>query len=210
MPKEKMSFRKKLENYWYYYKIHTFIAIFVLIVVAITVQQCATKVDPDITVVVATNKPVLTQENQDRMESYIASLTGDVNKDGKKRAQVDALYFNDSASVQAMQAKLSIDLMPQTKVYIFITDDSVYQTLQKQGAFAKLSDPLPGVRGTDEYRLSASQTALGGAAYQKAFDGLSISFKTYQGMPAGASQYKKDIDNALQVARKLAASQPAS
>lgn len=210
MPNEKMSFRKKLENYWYYYKVHTFVAIFILIVVAITVQQCATKVDPDITVVVATNKPVLTEENQGRVEQYIASLTGDLNRDGKKRAQVDTLYFSDGSSLQAMQAKLSIDIMPETKVYIFITDDSTYQNLQKQGTFAKLSDPLPGVKGADDYRISAPQTALGGAEYQKAFDGLSVSFKAYKGMSAGSSKYKKDLDNALQVIQKLAASKPAS
>lgn len=208
MQTEKMSFKKKLENFWYYYKIHTLVAIFILIVVAITVQQCASKVDPDMTVVVATNNPVLSQDNQDRLQNYLGTFTSDLNKDGKKQVQVDALYFGDSQTAQAMQAKLAIDLMPETKVYVFITDDTTYQSLAKQEAFAKLSDALPGVKGTDDYRLDASQTALGGSQYQKAFSGLSISFKNYQGVSAGSGKYRKDLDNALRVAQKLAASQP--
>lgn len=210
MQKEKMSFRKKLENYWYYYKIHTFVAIFILIVVAITVQQCATKVNPDMTVLVATQQPLLTQDNQDRLQKYLESLTGDVNKDGKKAVQVDVLYFNDSQTMQAMQAKLTIDLMPENKVYLFITDDTTFQQLQKESVFAKLSDAVPGAKGTDDYRLSAAQTALGSAAYQNATKDLSISVKAYKGTQAGDKKYAKDLNNALQVAAKLAASKPAS
>ena len=210
MQKEKMSFRKKLENYWYYYKIHTFVAIFILIVVAITVQQCATKVNPDMTVLVATQQPLLTQDNQDRLQKYLESLTGDVNKDGKKAVQVDVLYFNDSQTMQAMQAKLTIDLMPENKVYLFITDDTTFQQLQKESVFAKLSDAVPGAKGTGDYRLSAAQTALGSAAYQNATKDLSISVKAYKGTQAGDKKYAKDLNNALQVAAKLAASKPAS
>lgn len=200
-----MSFKKKLENYWYYYKIHTFVAIFILIVAAVLIQQCATKVDPDVTVLVATNNPVLTQDNQDRLQKYIGSLTADVNKDGKKSAQCDVLYFSDSQTAEAMQAKLAIDLMPSSGVYIYITDDKEYQQLQTQSAIGKLADYLPGVQTSDSDRVSLSQTALGAAEYNHAFDNLSISIKAYKGTSAGDKKYAAQIQNSLNVLRSILA-----
>lgn len=205
MEKEKMSFKKKLENYWYYYKIHTFVAVFILIVVAVLIQQCASKVDPDITILVATNNPALTQDNQDRLQKYIGSLTADVNKDGKKSAQCDVLYFSDSQTAEAMQAKLAIDMLPSSDIYIYITDDKEYQLLKSQGALGQLADYLPGVSASDGDRASLSQTKLGAAEYSHAFDNLSISVKAYKGTSAGAKKYAAQIQNSLNVLQSILA-----
>ena len=40
---EKKSFREKIDNYWYYYKYHTFAGIFVIIVLGIIIYSFATK-----------------------------------------------------------------------------------------------------------------------------------------------------------------------
>lgn len=205
MEKQKTSFKKKLENYWYYYRIHTFVAVFILIVVAVSVQQCATKVDPDITVVVATNEPVLAQDNQDRLQKYIESLTADVNKDGKKSAQCDVLYFKDAQTAEAMQAKLAIDMMPSSGVYLFITDDTEYQQLKTQGLFGRLSEYLPGVQTADDDRAPLSQTKLGAAEYSHAFDNLSISLKAYKGNSSGDKKYAANIQNSLNALKSILA-----
>ena len=54
MKKEKKEFQNWWENYWYYYKWHTIAGIFVLVVLIITITECAKTVKPDLGVSIVT------------------------------------------------------------------------------------------------------------------------------------------------------------
>jgi hypothetical protein len=201
---DKVSFKKKWDNYWYYYKIHTIVAVIAIIVVAYLVRQCATRVDPDVVFVVATQNPVLTSEQQTAMQDYLQKLTADVNKDGKKVVQCDFLTFNDSGTAEAEQAKLVADLSSENNV-IYIMDETTVKPMLADGnqPFAKVSDILPDQSGNSDSKLPVESTKLSDQSFGKALSGLGVYVRPISTTNKKDS-YVANINNQLSIMKDLA------
>ncbi len=76
-----LSPKKKREYFWHYYRIHVFIGLFVTFLVAITVHDCVTRVDPDITIFYVDTE--LRTEDLTQLEVTLSALIEDLNGDGK-------------------------------------------------------------------------------------------------------------------------------
>ena len=46
-PQMKEETRKKIDNFWYYYKIHVLVVVFILFVAGVFIKDIVTKVDYD-------------------------------------------------------------------------------------------------------------------------------------------------------------------
>lgn len=77
-----MSFKKKWENYWYYYKWYTFFAVFIIVVVSVIGYQMMTKTVYDNGIVVAGNVPS-TLADIDAFKKDAAPYFADTNNDGE-------------------------------------------------------------------------------------------------------------------------------
>lgn len=204
-PVSKQTFQKKWENYWYYYKWHTLAAVFVIIVVAITARQCATRVDPDMSVALVTKSVEVPQQTCDQLAGVFQKYTADVNHDGRKVVQV---YNYDLASTnpqvqEAQSAKLMADLSAGTNV-IFITDSDAYAYLEKSGPlFASLNTLVPGAPSANRIaltKLPQLRSAVGDAAASK-FSLSSCGKSTVAAVASGGN--KRAYENAVAVLASL-------
>lgn len=201
---DKVVMKKKFENYWYYYKIHTFVAIFVIIVLAVLIQQCASRVSPDITFVVATQKPVLSTDSQTSLQDYLQKLTADVNKDGKKNVECDFFTFNDSQSAMAYQVKLTAFLSSSDDIIYIFEDDIAKQYFKDQDneGFMKITDIVPDLKLDDPYKLPIEDTKLADQSFGKSLSGLGIYVRSYNKSNQKAS-YVANINNQINMIKNI-------
>ncbi len=85
-PAPKMSFKKKLENFWYHYKIQTIVAVTVTILFGYMIYDLVTKIEPDVTVVAVVDNGL--SHRVDGLEAYFEHYCEDLNGDGEVYVQV--------------------------------------------------------------------------------------------------------------------------
>ena len=108
---EKKQFKSKWDNYWYYYKIHTWIGIFVVFVLAVTITQCVQTVKPDVYIDLVTSVPVT--DSSIALDGVFDDVLTDVNEDEKKHISISTLYLSEemkSEQDMAMQQKMMLEL----------------------------------------------------------------------------------------------------
>ena len=197
-----MTKKEKLKHFWFYYKLHTFGAIIILILIVFTLQQCATRVDPDISVIVMTAKNVVPTDEQQKIIDYFSSITKDVNGDGKKSAEVQFLYMDDSEMGQAMVVKL-FAAISESNAIIYITDDTEFDQYNQQSLFDKIDAYIPTAKGVTEYKLPIEDTTLNSGSYGKYMSGLSVTVRKYKGTGIDKKANLPYYDNSIQVLKKL-------
>ena len=116
--KPKGKFALWLENYWYYYKVHTLIGLFALFVITVCFVQCATKETGDLTVTFAGSYTFRGDERQEFMDAINAVAP----KDEESGEKLSVLLSNYSIYTEDELKKLYTD--PETDVM----DASAYNT----------------------------------------------------------------------------------
>ena len=137
---EKKQFKSKWDNYWYYYKIHTWIGIFVVFVLAVTITQCVQTVKPDVYIDLVTSVPVT--DSSIALDGVFDDVLTDVNEDEKKHISISTLYLSEemkSEQDMAMQQKMMLELAAGD-VSLFIFDKINLDRYITQDAYSPLSD----------------------------------------------------------------------
>lgn len=137
---EKKQFKSKWDNYWYYYKIHTWIGIFVVFVLAVTITQCVQTVKPDVYIDLVTSVPVT--DSSIALDGVFDDVLTDVNEDEKKHINISTLYLSEemkSEQDMAMQQKMMLELAAGD-VTLFIFDKTNLDRYITQDAYSPLSD----------------------------------------------------------------------
>lgn len=137
---EKKQFKSKWDNYWYYYKIHTWIGIFVVFVLAVTITQCVQTVKPDVYIDLVTSVPVT--DSSIALDGVFDDVLTDVNEDEKKHISISTLYLSEemkSEQDMAMQQKMMLELAAGD-VSLFIFDKTNLDRYITQDAYSPLSD----------------------------------------------------------------------
>lgn len=151
-----------LDNYWYHYKWATIIGVSFLLIFIILIQQCASKVDDDVTVLYA--GPSQMSANQAREVQFaLQGIMGeDYNGDGIKQATVSELLLMTDEQLEAARIKAKEDgitliynqqtlnenhMKFSTVVFsgecvICLLDPNWYGDVYAAGGFAELKDIL--------------------------------------------------------------------
>jgi hypothetical protein len=134
----KEQFHKKWTNYWYYYKIHTIVAVIAILVVAVLVKQCVDRILPDATVILVSNSVNLSDDELTSVENMLSNYTADVNHDGHKVVSVEQFFFSgndkNGATNYTLTQKLGAEIQ-SSDVSLFVTDDTYYKWMDSDGAF---------------------------------------------------------------------------
>lgn len=134
--------KAKLENFWYYYKWHTLIGVFLAAVAAFSVWQFVTAEDYDYTVMLYTSRSTTSALSQ-ALENTLEQVGGDLNGDGKVSVQVINVSYSDMeqdkgfkiSQAQALRGELLSD-----RCFLCITDDTRFSQINKEGYFERLSE----------------------------------------------------------------------
>ena len=126
------------EYFWDYYKFHTIAAVFVIIALITTVNECAHRTNYDLQIDYISENQIL-PESANLLNALIEENIDDVTENGKKEvyvAQFDMGEHNDPQYTQAMFAKYSVEAM-YTDSFVFLMSKKYADELSDAGIFEK-------------------------------------------------------------------------
>lgn len=178
MENEKSSFSARMKNYWYHYKWHTVIAVFLAAVLAVCTVQMCTKDKYDCHILYAGPAVFGEQGQKSTVAALRDAMPGDYDGNGKltpdftavtyvspERAQeyVASGYNYDPAINKQSKDIFSAELM-NGQCLIYFMDPALYADTLQYGAsfFAPLSDVFDTVPDCafDEYALLYRDTSF--------------------------------------------------
>lgn len=135
-PQMKEETRKKIDNFWYYYKIHVLVVVFILFVASVFIKDIVTKVDYDYSVAFVTEE-MMTNEEISSIQSVFEGEAEDLNGDGEIHVEMQnyTIPQGDSADPQlvaAGQTKLTVDIQDGTSM-IFFLSPGCYESYKDSG-----------------------------------------------------------------------------
>ena len=135
-PQMKEETRKKIDNFWYYYKIHVLVVVFILFVAGVFIKDIVTKVDYDYSVAFVTEE-MMTDKEISSIQSVFEREAEDLNGDGEIHVEVQnyTIPQGDSADPQlvaAGQTKLTVDIQDGTSM-IFFLSPGCYESYKDSG-----------------------------------------------------------------------------
>ena len=135
-PQMKEETRKKIDNFWYYYKIHVLVVVFILFVASAFIKDIVTKVDYDYSVAFVTEE-MMTNEEISSIQSVFEREAEDLNGDGEIHVEVQnyTIPQGDSADPQlvaAGQTKLTVDIQEGPSM-IFFLSPGCYESYKDSG-----------------------------------------------------------------------------
>lgn len=151
-----MTFQQKWSNYWYYYKWHTLFGVFVLILLTITLVECAQKKTPDLSIAYASQNYVNTDKFQDDMSAFI----GDVNGDGAEYVFCNNLLLATDVKTEqdlAVSQKLLL-LFVDKETRLFIMDRELFEAYSE--SFENLDGIVPDDKLQDAYEYNGAKIAI--------------------------------------------------
>ncbi len=146
----------KLENFWYHYKWHTIITVFVVGVLAVLIGQLVTKDDPDYSVVLAI-QGYASDAATAKLEAELEKYGVDVDGDGKVEVQINSINLGDSTDYgMANQIKLMAQLATGDMMFYIFDQETYEKTILPQMSeettfFASLGIEADGLVGKGNY-----------------------------------------------------------
>lgn len=135
--------KKKWDNFWYYYKIHVIVGVFVAILLAITLKDCAANISPDVTISYIGGSYVPEDVSLALKEKLMeAGIVQDANRDGKNELVFQAMTLSDEIKSEqdiAMQQKVMVVLATGDS-QVFLLDKTYFTRYGEQGAFEPLDN----------------------------------------------------------------------
>ncbi len=146
-----MTFKEKLENFFYYYKWHTIIAVIAVALIGYCVHSSLTSHEPDVYISYVSDVPV-SSDTASKMEKSLAenSLMKDVNGDGVKRFLLDPTVVSmdtsdgsDYAILQKLQVNMFAGSQTLMLVHKYVVEDydGAYEDMS---AFAEYGETIVG------------------------------------------------------------------
>ncbi len=109
---KQLPFKKRLENFWYYYRWALLGGIFVIVVLCFTISECAKRIPEDLTVSYY-SESAISQETVSRMQTLFGASVEDLDGDMQRYVSVSPISGKiDEMSEQAMavQQKFQVEL----------------------------------------------------------------------------------------------------
>ena len=175
----KSKFLEKLDNFWFYYKIHTVIIAFVVFVLSVCIVQSCSRESEDVLVLYA-GPASFSPEVLELVENELGeAVTADYDGDGEKRAGF--VYYNVMSEEQILACEKELEatlnrsyFTEQYQIYskyitsgecaVFLLDPWLYESIVSQEI--NILRPLAEVMGklpeyaVGEYGIEFSKTAL--------------------------------------------------
>ncbi len=133
-----VRWKRAWDNHWYHYKVHTWIAIFLVFCVILFVGEKMTQVHPDVYITYIGSSYV-DETFGEKLTADFSDVITDLNGDGEKIVQVKSILFNGSEDLMnlATLQQADIDFVSGRSV-LYLIDSFAYETFVQRGAFTQL------------------------------------------------------------------------
>ena len=127
-----MTFKQKIENFWYHYKWHTIITVFFIITGLVCLVQCSTKEKPDDKALLYVNQNLLdnaANELSDKLSGYIE----DYNGNGEVLYRVNNVSYNNNnlagVNYSVANSEKLLSALATAEYVLYIVDEHGYDYL---------------------------------------------------------------------------------
>lgn len=157
--------RKKLDNFWYYYKYHVLAGIFALFCIVIFVKDMLTKIDYDYSIGILGNYS-LDEETKASLQKWFEERAEDLNGDGEVHVQISDYFLPDDSEggydpqmYAASQTKFTVDLQEGTSMLFFVSDEN-YEKFKDMEVFSTEETDLVNAEDCAGFQEIGSPVAL--------------------------------------------------
>ena len=150
-PEGPRTFGEWIKNFWYHYKVHTLLTLFLATAIAIGITQCVTRPRYDAEVVLYTRN-FYSAEQIELLTEYLTPYFSDTNEDGQVLIAIsDCSYTTentfDSNETNNKASKLNATIASGVEAQLYILDNETLKQLDElaknYGGFLIDSAPLP-------------------------------------------------------------------
>lgn len=201
------GFREKLENFWFYYKIQTLLAVFILFVAGYSMYLYFSVPQPDYRVALCVGQNKM-EGVAVMLEEKLAAYGEDLNGDGRVTVEVTDFSFDDSAISLIDASERQTHLLGELeagKSIIWITDTDKYNYCKDCFYGDILFTPI--AENARDY-LAWSETDLQKEMADHLKSSLRLSVREYRG---NYLEGKKDIDaqqrDGMELVRRIIANE---
>ncbi len=124
------TFKEKISNFWFHYKWHSVVAVFVIIAVLVCSLQFCTKTSYDIQILYAGGKTIgktVDENGIAEIETIISALktvSDDFDQNGEKTVTVANYYYLSQAEITALEEQAKDDGLESSGInYTLLTQD---------------------------------------------------------------------------------------
>jgi len=163
-----MTFKQKWDNYWYHYKLHTFLVAFVVVALLLFAKDMVFKPKYDLTLNIA-SKYSFSAVNED-MNEVVSPFVDDFDGNGKVQVLVTEMQTNyDGTSTNPVAAATGeqkiLAILNAGADAVFIFDDVTYKALissnDDESIFYNFSEMYPENELVDGDKILIKETELG-------------------------------------------------
>jgi hypothetical protein len=201
-PKQPMSAREKIENFWYHYKWTVLVTALIIIVMVYLIYGIIFNVKPDMKIMAIsgdTNLQVFTEQIADALVPYCP----DYNGDGKIYIQVTYIPPNNAVGVdpsyaQAMSAKMFVEFESDETI-IVLTDPATAEAIGvSQDVFDNPADWFTSNYNELGYEVSATPLAAD-IKYQNLDPNMVAAFRFAKPGFGNMEKFETNYQNAHQL-----------
>lgn len=141
--RECKTFRKKVEHFWEYYKWHAFVVVAVIALIAASVVQKLTTVEPDIQIICYTSNVITSGDMEFIRSQFQNELSTDINGDGEMKVTVyDYSYNSDDITYQqGVITKLQMALASEDTILLYVTDNESMKFFENDSCEGVFQEP---------------------------------------------------------------------
>lgn len=127
-----MTFKQKIENYWYHYKWHTIIIVFFIITGLVCLVQCSTKEQPDDKALLYVNQNLLDNAAND-LSDKLGGYIEDYNGNGEVLYRVNNVSYNSNnlagVNYSVTNSEKLLSALATAEYVLYIVDEHGYDYL---------------------------------------------------------------------------------
>ena len=188
-----ITFKEKIQNYWYHFKWHTILSVFLIVVIAVSVTQCVNREKQDMIVVMFAYSMVADSQ-MSRVEEYIEQYATDIDGNGKVAVQVVNCSFNQKSGnrqyAQAVLQKVQAMIATEPKAILYIVDENAEKyinTITENGVFESETKLL-----SEEFYSKCGGTE----EYETLPEGLKIAYRKISDTTMEKNELAKKVHSA--------------
>lgn len=160
---EPKTFKEKWKNYWYHYKIQTWVTVFIVVMATWFIKDVFFGAKPDLTLGIATYSGV--SYFTDAIDEDLAVYAQDYNEDGKMYISASETYFSvqDGEMLTAYYQKFMAELAAGGEL-LYILDDYTYDLILDNtgdSMFIDFGELYPDVDFIDGDKIDITDLPLG-------------------------------------------------
>jgi len=180
------TFKEKAENFWYYYKWHTVVALFLVFAIVICSLQMCQNTTPDVYVMYAGGKSFVSRSDEGETAPHLTALSSlrrfadDYNGDGEIVIELETYYIPTAAEVKEIEDNGGFvdttyvnknktdfnDMLVFGDYLILVMSEELFKesyTLASANPFAPLAQYASGseLNYLNDYAVYLNSTALG-------------------------------------------------